>query len=90
MLKKYRFFIVVVVISIGMLVPAFSRYQELREKNINVEASIRKLAVANKALYEKQRKMQTDPVYAELVARRNLGVAKEGEVIFKIFPKENK
>lgn len=88
MLKKYRFYIVAVVIGAGTLIPAFSRFQELREKNVGVEANIRELAQANKALYEKQRKMQTDPVYAESVARQNLGVAKEGEVIYKIVPQE--
>lgn len=88
MVYKYKFFIVVFVFGLCSLIPALSRLQELREKNAYVETSIRELAHANKLLYEKQHKMQTDSVYAESIARQSLNVAKEGEVIYKIFPKK--
>lgn len=88
MIKKQLIYIIAFIVGMITLIPAFSQYQELREKNSNVGKSIQDLAQANKALYEQQRKMQTDPVYAESVARHKLNVAKEGEVIYKILPKE--
>lgn len=85
---KYKFFIIVFIFGLCSLVPALSRFLELREKNENVGKNIQEMAQANKLLYEKQRKMQTDAVYAEAVARQQLNVAKEGEVIYKILPKK--
>lgn len=88
MVKKNFIYIVAFFIGVVTLIPAFSKYQELLEKNREVETSIHELARSNKVLYEKQRKMQTDPVYAESVARYKLNVAKEGEVIYKILPRK--
>lgn len=85
---KYKFFIIVFIFGLCSLVPALSRFLELREKNENVGKNIQEMAQTNKLLYEKQRKMQTDAVYAEAVARQQLNVAKEGEVIYKILPKK--
>ena len=88
MIRKYKFYFLVFVLGMITLIPVFSRYQELMEKNQEVKTNINQLAYTNKILYEKQHKMQTDPVYAESVARQKLNVAKEGEVIYKIRPRK--
>lgn len=73
------------------LLPAFSRFQDLASKNKDLQEKIQQLSLENKQLKNRQHKLQTDPIYAESVARKNLNVAKEGEVIYKVIPdKEEK
>jgi len=88
MLKKTKFFIIICVLGILTLVPAFSKYQDLAQRNRNVQAKIHQLAADNKNLANRQYKLQTDPVFAESVARQKLNVAKEDEVVYKIVPEK--
>ena len=85
---KYKFFVVICILGVLSLIPSFSRLQDLVAKNKEVRSNIKQVTLKNKILYERQYRLQTDPVYAESVARQKLNVAKEGEMIFKINPKE--
>jgi len=79
------------VLGLVSLLPAFSRFQDLASKNKDLQEKIQQLSLENKQLKNRQHKLQTDPIYAESVARKNLNVAKEGEVIYKVIPdKEEK
>lgn len=86
MLKKHKFFIIICAFGIMTLVPAFSKYQDLALRNRQVESAIKKLNKENKMLAHRQYKLQTDPVFAESVARQKLKVANEDEVIYKVAP----
>ncbi|MFC1646556.1 septum formation initiator family protein [Candidatus Omnitrophota bacterium] len=86
LVKKYGFFIIVVLFGIISLISVYSRYQDLAQKNKELEARMKQLAVEDKSLIERQYKLQNDPVFAESVARDRLKVAQEGEVIYKILP----
>lgn len=88
MWKKYNFFIVIATLGAMSLIAPFSRFQDLAQKNRHVELKSNKLIVDNKFLQEKQKRLQSDPIYAESVARQKLNVAKDGEMVYKIIPKE--
>lgn len=70
------------------LIPIFSNYQDLFMKNRQIKNRMKQLNAENKVLLERQHKLQTDPVFAESVARKELNVAKEGEVIYKVSPQD--
>jgi cell division protein FtsB len=86
MLKKSRFFIIICAFGILTLIPAFSKYQDLAQRDRKVQAKMKQVASENNMLAHRQYKLQTDPVFAESVARQKLNVAKEDEVIYKVTP----
>jgi len=86
LLTKYSFFIIAVLFGLTSLISVYSKYQDLAQKNVELGVRMKKLVVENKALMERQYKLQNDPVFAESVARDKLKVAQEGEVIYKILP----
>jgi cell division protein FtsB len=85
-LKKYKLFAFIVFVGLVSLASAFSKYIDLASKNSELKETMGQLAAENKALSERQHKLQRDPVFAESVARDKLKVAQEGEVIYKILP----
>ena len=58
--------------------------QDLKRKNAEYLEQIRNLMDKNVELKEEARRLVEDPVYLEKVAREKLGIAKEGEVIYRI------
>ncbi len=70
------------------MISVHSKYQDLAQSNRSLELRMQDLAAENKSLIERQHRLQTDPVFAESVARNRLRVAQEGEVIYKIIPED--
>lgn len=75
---------VVTVLLIVVFLPGFVKYQELLARKKKLEAEIKRLSAENERLWDEQYKLQHDPVYVEGVARERLGVAREGELIYKV------
>lgn len=87
-LKRFHFFIIIILFGLISLISVYSRYQDLAQKNKNLEESMSEVITENKALIERQYKLQNDAVFTESVAREKLKVAQEGEIIYKILPEE--
>ena len=87
-LKRYNFFVVLIILGLVSLIPIFSNYQDLFMKNRQIKKRMGQLNAENRILFERQHKLQTDPVFVESVARKELNVAKEGEVVYKLSPEE--
>jgi len=87
-LKKHRFFIIIITIGLITLISVFSKFQDLSRSNRELKSKIKQLIVENKMLARRQYKLETDPVFAESVAREKLHLLKEDEVIYKIFSEE--
>jgi cell division protein FtsB len=68
---------------LAIFLPGFSKLQELKEKNRNLERRIEILKRTNKKLEEEQEKLEKDPTYVEKIAREKLGMARKGEIILK-------
>ena len=69
-----------------LLIPNYStlvRYQEDRDV-LNIQ--INELEKENGNLKIEIRKLKTDPLYIEKIARKELGMTRQGEIIYRITP----
>lgn len=64
-------------------VPLFKQNQRLREKNIRLDAAIRKAEEAGRRMDKEIEALQTDREAVERLARERLGYGKPGETIFR-------
>ncbi len=71
-----------------IFVPRWRDMQDLHQKNIDYTQKIEELKKLNQELNEEKRRLEEDPVYLEKVAREKMGLAREGEVVYKIVPVE--
>jgi cell division protein FtsB len=69
-----------------IFIPGYLRIKKLVGQNRELERQIEEIKQANRKLLEEQLKLKSDPVYLEKVAREKLGIAREGEVIYKVLP----
>jgi len=83
--KKFTIAIVLFIIYL----PGFVKIQKLNHYKKELERKIKLLKEENKQLSEEIYKLQHDPLYIEKVAREELKLGKEGEIIYKV-PSEKK
>ena len=74
------------VIVLLVFLPSYSQMQDLRQKNLDYARKIEVLEQEKVRLEEEKRRLEEDPAYLEKVARENMGLIKEGEVIYKRMP----
>jgi len=61
----------------------------LRSRSKAIQEEIRRLRQENSSLAERIKRIHEDPYYLEQLARRELGMIREGEILF-IFPSEER
>ncbi len=81
--------IIAAVALLILFVPGLTRMRELREKNEELTRKVEELKTANAALRQEKELLLKDPVYLEKVARQRLGMARDGETIYRVVPAEN-
>ncbi len=86
--KKAIWFLVILFVILAIFLPGYTKLQELRERNKDLEAKIREVKVKNALLESEILRIQQDPVYQEEIIREKLGVVRKGEVIYKIEPEK--
>ena len=79
-----------VAIFLILFLPGFAKMSSLRDKNYDLEDKIRRLNIENALLQQEVKKMASDPVYQERVAREKMGVVRKGEIPIKIVPQKQK
>lgn len=87
--KRVKFLIKLAVPGIiiaVILLPGYTKLQDIIARNKSLEVRIIKLTKINEALRIEKDKLENDMIYIEKVAREKLGVAKEREVIIKEKP----
>lgn len=85
--KKIVVLSVLGLILLGVIfIPGYLKIKRLARQNRELERQIKETKQANRRLEEEQEKLESDPVYLEKVAREKLGLAKEGEIIYKVLP----
>jgi len=87
--KSFGYFLVAAVLLV-LFIPGFSKMQGLRDKNVDLEDKIRRLNIENALLHEELKKIESDPVYKERIAREKMGVVRKGEIPIKIVPEKKK
>ncbi|MDD5596006.1 MAG: septum formation initiator family protein, partial [Candidatus Omnitrophica bacterium] len=72
-----------------LFLPGYTKLQELKDRNNDLEGKIKRLAIENALLQEELRKVENDPVYQEKIAREKMGVVRKGEIPVKLVPEKN-
>ena len=89
-LKRTFWLFGITVFLLIVFLPGFTKLQELKDKNRDLEEKIRRLNVENVLLQEEFKRIQTDPVYQEKILREKLGVVRKGEIPIKIIPEKER
>ncbi len=64
--------------------PTFSRWQDVKQEDLEYQNKIRELREERVSLAEEKRLLEEDPDYLEKVAREKMGLIREGEVIYHL------
>ena len=83
------FFLGLVLLGV-IFIPGYLKIKRLARANRELERQIEEIKQANRKLKENQEKLINDPLYLEKVAREKLGVARKGEVVYKVLPPQQK
>ncbi|MDD4899449.1 MAG: septum formation initiator family protein [Candidatus Omnitrophica bacterium] len=89
MLKKAFGLFGLAVFLLILFLPGYTKLQELKDRNNDLEGKIKRLAVENALLQEELRKVENDPVYQEKIAREKMGVVRKGEIPVRLVPEKN-
>ncbi len=89
MKKEYIILLIIGAIIIFLIfLPTYTKtatkLQELKLENKRLESEIERIKESNSELAIKIKRLKEDPVYIEKIAREKLGLAREGEIIYKI------
>ncbi|MGD9014551.1 MAG: septum formation initiator family protein [Candidatus Omnitrophota bacterium] len=86
--KKIVWLLAIVIIILIIFLPSYTKLQELKDKNKQLQARIEQIELDNARLEGEILRFQQDPVYREEIIRDKLGVVRKGEVLYKIEPEE--
>jgi cell division protein FtsB len=70
----------------AIFIPGYVRFRKLAKLLREQERQIEEVKENNKRLEEELEKLKNDPLYLEKVAREKLGVARKGEIIYRVLP----
>jgi cell division protein FtsB len=84
--KKWFGFFAILVLFLILFLPGYTKVQELRDTNRDLEVKIKKLYKENVLLQEELKLIAEDPVYQEQVAREKMGLVRPGEIPIKVVP----
>lgn len=71
-----------------IFLPGFVRVQKLLYRNRQLQEQIFSLKKENRELAQELYKLQHDPVYLEKVAREEMKLGRDGEIIYKVAPEK--
>lgn len=88
-LKKI-FLVVMILLSVCLAIYAFTpcviEQKKLNKQIANLESEIEKVRESNEKLTKEIYSLKNDPLYIEKLARKELGLIRSGEVIYKLKP----
>jgi cell division protein FtsB len=85
-LKKAFWLFGITVFLLVIFLPGYTKLQELKDRNRDLESKIKRLNIENALLGEEIKRIESDPLYRERIAREKLGVVKKGEIPVKMVP----
>jgi cell division protein FtsB len=88
MIRNALFLFLFTFFLLAVFIPSYSQMQDLRSRNNELQAQIEQLKAKNADLAQEKHWLEEDPVYLERVAREKMGLAKEGEVVYRLMPEE--
>jgi len=86
MLRKAFWLFGVSVFLLILFLPGYTKLQELRDRNRDLEEKIKQLQIENTLLQQELSRVERDSVYQEKIIREKMGVVRKGEVPVKVVP----
>lgn len=85
-MKSQKLFWVFGILILGIIIflPRYSKLQELKDRNKELEEAISKEKLKKEMLGEELARIKEDTVYQEELIRQRLGVVRPGEVVYKL------
>ena len=90
LLKKAFWLFGLSVFLLLIFLPGYTKLQELRDKNRDLETKMKRLNIENALLQQELNRIENDPLYQETIAREKMGVVRKGEVPVKIIPEKKR
>ena len=87
-LRKAFWLFGITVFLLIIFLPGYTKLQELRDRNRDLEIKVKKLKIDNALLQEELVRLEKDPVYQEKIVREKMGVVRKGEIPIKIIPQK--
>ena len=87
-LKKTFSLFGVAIFLLIIFLPGYTKLQELKDRNKDLETKIKYLNVENALLQQEIKRIESDPIYQEKIAREKMGVVRKGEIPIKIIPEK--
>ena len=75
---------VILCLFIWIYFPTFSKYQKLREEQDRMVQELEDLQQKISALEKERTRLKSDKDYIEKIIREELGLVREGEVVYKL------
>ncbi len=69
-----------------IFLPGYTKLQELKDKNRNLQQKIERLDKENSLLLSDLKRVENDSFYQEKIAREKLGVVRKNEIPVKVIP----
>ncbi|MFH0913493.1 MAG: septum formation initiator family protein [Candidatus Omnitrophota bacterium] len=87
-LKKTFSLLGIVFFLLIIFLPGYTKLQELKDRNRDLEVKIKHLSIENTLLQQELKRIESDPIYQERIAREKMGIVRKGEIPVKIVPKK--
>jgi len=87
-LNKTFWFLGVIFFLLIIFLPGYTKLQELRERNRDLEIKLKQLNIENTLLQQELKRIESDPIYQEKIAREKMGIVRKGEIPIKIVPEK--
>ncbi|MBU1124861.1 MAG: septum formation initiator family protein [Candidatus Omnitrophica bacterium] len=89
-IKKAFWFLGFGIFLLIVFFPGYTKVQELKEKNRDLESKAKELKIENVLLQEELKRIEHDPLYQEKLAREKMGVVRKGEIPVRIIPERER
>ena len=90
MLRKAGWLFLFTFLVLLAFLPSYTKLQDLKQRNLDFEQKTVKLQQEMNDLNRRLYRLENDPIYLEKIAREKMGVARKGEVIYKLSPEAPK
>ena len=90
MLRKAGWLFLFAFLVLLAFLPSYTKLQDLKQRNLEFEQKTVKLQQEMNELNRRLYRLENDPTYLEKIAREKMGVARKGEVIYKLSPEAPK
>ena len=89
-IKKAAWMLAAGIILAVLFLPGYTKIQELKGKNLDLEKKTRRLKVENALLEQELKRVENDAFYQERILRDKMGVVRKDEVPVKVIPEGKK